>query len=54
MKHKLATAKLFGRLGRVVIPEQIRDALGLKPGTPVIIYIEKGKVIIEKYTPEKE
>ena len=36
-------------LGRVVIPKEIRDSQDITEGTPMEIYVEGSKVIIEKY-----
>jgi AbrB family looped-hinge helix DNA binding protein len=36
--------------GQVVIPKDIRDQLGLKPGSEILFEIEDGKVIIRKKT----
>ena len=36
--------------GQVVIPEDIRDQLGLKPGSEILFGIEDGKIIIKKTT----
>jgi AbrB family looped-hinge helix DNA binding protein len=39
-------------LGRVVIPKEVRKALGLREGDPLEIYTEKdGSVIFKKYSP---
>jgi AbrB family looped-hinge helix DNA binding protein len=34
--------------GQVVIPKDIRDQLGLKPGSEILFGIEDGKVVIKK------
>jgi AbrB family looped-hinge helix DNA binding protein len=34
--------------GQVVIPKDIRDQLGLKPGSEILFEIENGKIIITK------
>jgi AbrB family looped-hinge helix DNA binding protein len=33
--------------GRVTIPAQIRRAAGLEAGTPLVAYVEDGRVILE-------
>lgn len=38
--------------GRVVIPKAIREAAGLKPGTPLMIEYRNGRVEIERKSPE--
>ncbi|WP_420192008.1 AbrB/MazE/SpoVT family DNA-binding domain-containing protein [Haloplanus salinarum] len=35
------------RKGRIPLPEEIRDRLGLTPGTEVEVYEEDGKAVIE-------
>lgn len=40
--------KNVGPKGQVVIPKQIRDALGLKPGAEVILEIRGDEVVISK------
>ena len=36
-------------IGRLVIPIELRRELGLNTGEPVHMYVENGKVIVEKY-----
>jgi AbrB family looped-hinge helix DNA binding protein len=38
--------------GRVVIPKAIREADGLKPGTPLMIEYRNGRVEIERKSPQ--
>ncbi len=38
--------------GRVVIPKAIRDAAGLKPGSPLKIEFRDGRVEIERKSPK--
>ncbi|MDA3643530.1 AbrB/MazE/SpoVT family DNA-binding domain-containing protein [Saccharopolyspora indica] len=33
--------------GRVTIPASIRHAVGIEPGTPLAVYVEDGRVVIE-------
>jgi AbrB family looped-hinge helix DNA binding protein len=40
------------RAGRVVIPKAIREAAGLKPGSPLEIAYRDGKVEIEPKSPK--
>lgn len=35
-------------LGRVVIPKEIRNNLTIPEGTPLLIYVEGNKIILEK------
>ncbi len=34
--------------GQIVIPKEVRDALGLKPGVRLQIRVEDGRLVIEK------
>ena len=36
-------------IGRLVIPIELRRELGLNTGEPVHMYVEDGKVVVEKY-----
>jgi AbrB family looped-hinge helix DNA binding protein len=40
------------RAGRVVIPKPIREAAGLKPGSPLKIEYRDGRVEIERKSPK--
>ncbi|MER7077786.1 AbrB/MazE/SpoVT family DNA-binding domain-containing protein [Saccharopolyspora kobensis] len=33
--------------GRVTIPASIRRAAGIEPGTPLAVYVQDGRVVIE-------
>ncbi len=33
--------------GRVTIPAQLRQELDIKPGSPIVAYIEEGRLILE-------
>ena len=35
-------------LGRVVIPRDYREALGLTPQTPLVMELSEGKIVIER------
>ena len=39
-------------LGRVVLPKSLRRTMQLETGTPMRIYVEGNRVILEKGTPE--
>ena len=40
--------KNVGPKGQVVIPKQLRDAMGLKPGVEVILEIRGDEIVISK------
>jgi transcriptional pleiotropic regulator of transition state genes len=39
------------RLGRVVIPIYLRNAMGLGEGESLEMYTEDGKIVLEKFVP---
>lgn len=39
-------------LGRIVIPKEIRRTLGVSDGTPMELFTEDGKLIMQKYEVE--
>lgn len=41
-------------LGRIVVPADMRHALGIGKGDPVEIFCDGANVVIAKYTPSKE
>lgn len=38
-------------LGRIVIPKETRDLLGIEEGTPLEIYMDGELIILKKYQP---
>ena len=36
--------------GQVTIPSEVRDALGVKPNSQVVVSLQEGKVVIEPVT----
>jgi len=40
--------KNVGQKGQVVIPKQLRDAMGLKPGVEVILELRGDEIVISK------
>lgn len=50
MSRQLATTKMSSR-GQIVIPEEIREQLGLESGTKFIVIAEDDTVILKTITP---
>jgi AbrB family looped-hinge helix DNA binding protein len=48
--NQLATTRLSSK-GQVVIPEEIRDRLGLKPGAEFVVVGERDVVILKAIAP---
>lgn len=40
--------KKLESLGRITLPKEIRDLLGLTPGTPIEIYLQNDAIVVEK------
>lgn len=38
----------IGAQGRVVIPARFRSELGLTPGTPLVVSLEDGRIVLER------
>lgn len=38
-------------LGRIVLPKEIRDTMGIKEKDPLEIFIDSEKIILSKYNP---
>ena len=36
-------------LGRIVLPKELRDTMGLEEGTPMEIFVDGNQVILRKY-----
>lgn len=51
MRNKTDTGviRCTDSIGRLVIPVELRREMGLMTGEPVHMYVEDGKVIVEKY-----
>ena len=49
---KFITEKKVGKLGRLGIPEDVRDRLNMPPGTPVEIYEDGDRMIVQRYRAE--
>jgi len=45
----LSTSKMSTK-GQIVIPKQLREALGLKPGDPVVMAVDKNRIILRRIT----
>lgn len=41
-------------LGRVVVPKEIRRALGIREGDPLEVFVENGSIIYRKYYPQSD
>lgn len=37
----------FGAQGRLVVPSSLREALGFKPGDPLVVRIQDGRLVVE-------
>lgn len=37
-------------LGRIVIPREIRRAIGIKDGDPIELFIDKNNIVLRKYS----
>lgn len=44
------TIKIFDKFGRVVIPKEIRKMFNINPKDEIEIFVEKDKIILQKYT----
>lgn len=51
MSKKIDTGVIrsVDKIGRLVIPIELRREMGLNTGEPVHMYVQDGKVIVEKY-----
>lgn len=49
---KISMVRRADALGRVVLPEEIRNALGIAEGTSVRLTLDGGRVTLEKETPQ--
>lgn len=50
MKATGITRKL-DQLGRIVLPKELRDSMGIEEGTPMEIFTDSEEIIIRKYEP---
>ncbi|MCK8825937.1 AbrB/MazE/SpoVT family DNA-binding domain-containing protein [Fuchsiella alkaliacetigena] len=48
----IGIVRKIDNLGRVTIPKEVRDNLGIEKGTPLGIYIDGEKLIFKKYEPQ--
>lgn len=44
---RLSAEMVVNLQGRVTIPAQIRREAGIEAGTPLVVYVEDGRVVIE-------
>ena len=49
---KISMVRRADALGRVVLPEEIRNALGIAEGTSVRLTLDGGRAALEKETPQ--
>lgn len=38
-------------LGRIVLPKELRDTLGIKNGDPLEVFVEGERIVLKKYAP---
>ena len=48
---KIGIVKEFDKLGRIVIPKEIRKKMDIQSNQPIEIYVDEDKIILSKYTP---
>ena len=48
-KKDTGVIRSIDRIGRLVLPIELRRELGINDGEPVQMYVENGKIIVEKY-----
>lgn len=48
-KKDTGVIRCTDNIGRLVIPIELRREMGLLPGEPVHMFVQDGKVIVEKY-----
>ncbi len=48
----MLSATKMSTKGQIVIPKQIREALGLKPGDPIVMAMDGDRLILRKITLE--
>lgn len=51
MSKIISGIRKFDSLGRVVIPKEIRQAVDIKEGDPILIQLKEGNITINKYNP---
>lgn len=49
MKELKKVVKLFDKLGRVVIPKEIRDEFDINPKDKIEIFVDENKIFLQKY-----
>ena len=47
----LGIVRKIDELGRIVLPIETRRSMDIKPGDGVEIFVEKDKVVLQKYAP---
>jgi transcriptional pleiotropic regulator of transition state genes len=38
-------------LGRIVLPKELRDTLGIKNGDPLEVFVDGERIVLKKYAP---
>jgi transcriptional pleiotropic regulator of transition state genes len=51
MKATGIVRKVVDELGRVVIPKELRDTLGIGIKSPLEIYVDNENIILKRYSP---
>lgn len=51
MAKSVGIIRKLDPLGRVVLPKELRDTMGLEEGTPMEFYVEGEAIMLKKYTP---
>lgn len=50
MEKSTGIVRKTDELGRIVIPKELRETLGIEEGTPLEIFTKGSEVIFKKYT----
>ena len=50
-RKRLSNTVTLSARGRLAIPQQLRKALGLRPGDKISFILEPGRLILQRYEP---